>query len=282
MTYAGAAFLGFLVGLPSYPLPRRDVNVEEEVLQLAVQVRVGSFDNRMRAIRSLGLLRGQAKPALGALCEILYDPTLQIAAVDAVRLIDPEIYRNIEPMLFDRDLNEQMAASSRLGRMGDSAVNVAPFLREHAMRVLKPRLPGEADLRASCSARDAATLARVAPEYPGTKPVLQYLLGRVQEQDRTPLRQADLVDLVHATVVLYNRRPEEHRDLVPYLIRALDGSSRLEVVQLIGQEPCGAPEVVRRLRTLKVGTNSQVRDAAIVTLKRIQEYLDKLGKPMPE
>ncbi len=281
MTCAGALFLGVVVGLPSYPLPRRDVDIGEEVLQLAVQVRQGSFDNRVRAIRTLGLLRDRAKPALGALSEVLYDPKLQIHAVEAVRNIVPDIYRSIEPMLFDRDLNEQMEGSARIGQMGDAAVNVAPFLREHAMRVLYPRRPGEMEMRASCATRDAATLAQIAPEYPGTAPLVRYLLGRALEEERATFRQTDLLDLVQAALVLYRHRPEEHRSLVPYLLRAMDGPARLEVVQRIAQNPTGDPEVVRRLRTLQAGTNSQVRDAAATALKRIQEYLDKLGKPMP-
>ena len=280
MSY-GVVILGILVSLPPYPLPRRGVDVDEEVFQLAVQVRGGRFTDRVKALKSLGDLHEKAKPALGTVCEILYDPALQITAADAVRRIAPDLYQSIEPMLFNKDLNKQLEASAQLGLKGEAALNTAPFVREHAMRVLKPTGPGDANLRASCAARDAATLAQVAPEYPGTPGLVKYLLGRAEEDARPHFSQADLLGLVNAAISLYNRKPEEHRDLAPYLVRALDGPFRLEVVQLMGRNPCGAPEVVRRLRGLAAGTNSQVRDSSAVTLKKIQEYLEKLGKAMP-
>lgn len=277
----GALLMGVLVGLPPYPLPRRGVDVDEEVIQLAIQVREGRTADRIHAIQALGDLRERARAALGTLCEYLYEPALQVAAADAVRRIAPDLYPSIDTMLFSADLNGQIAASARLGRLGEKALNIAPFLREHAMRVMKPAGAGDVDLRASCAARDAATLAQVAPEHPATPALVKYLLGRAEEAARPRFSQVDLLGLVNAAITLYNRKSEEHRDLVPFLIAALDGPSRLEVVQLIGRNPCGPAEVVRRLRGLAASGNSQVRDASTITLKKIQEYLDKLGKPMP-
>lgn len=227
------------------------------------ELRGKSANAKTKALEQLAGMGEEAKPAAGALIEIILDtPTNSRSKYfETLEKIDSATSKLVTPLLLERDLQRWNETFDMIEAAGEEAKPLIPLLR----RMYLLDITGKLTKDLAVAQRVIVALVKIDPE---DKIVIQTVLGALSTNNRGPtVVRAKALDVVKDLKA-------DPKEVVKALISAMnDRICTLVVIDAIGSMGKEAKEAVPILSKLKFDQNAtkELRDAASIAIQTIQE-----------
>ena len=136
--------LAIACGLATFAKPHAvgaDDKIDPEIEKLIKDMKNKDVKVRLKAADALRAKGEEAAPASKALCDALIDlsPKVNIAALEALEKVRPDLYKPLSTMLLDGTRPKQLEAVKELGLMGEKALPVTNVLLTRLRKELAGR-----------------------------------------------------------------------------------------------------------------------------------------------